>query len=403
MAEIAHAYVEQLTQQTTTSASFVDVTGMSITSASFVAGQKYLIMVSGYTQHAASTDEGQVQMVHGSTAFADSNVRHNQQTATANQVRQYFWFTVWTAVASEGVKMQFLANAGTMKVNQTTLFVMRLDADLTENTDWFYNENGTDTVLSTTDSSTNNASVTFTPVASHDWLVLSGSRESTTNIANGMRSRQVSTGTIADTNPFVTSVIDATTEVLFLSLIRAYPALAASSQSFTEKSSESAGVTATRDLSKIFVLDLNKFTAHAVTYTGAAAALGTVSYGTNVATVSFDPTATTDCVVIGATTFDGNTGGRTNRQRVQVAAVSAPNSTDQNLDNVNNNGPDEDAHYIMFMDSMTSGAKTINVDGSTDNVTGAPASKNRQIAAFTTLLAGGAAVTVKQLAALGVG
>ena len=404
MAEIAHAYVEQLTQQTTTSGSFVDVTGVSIGSGSFVAGQKYLIYVSGYTQHAASGDEGQVQMVHGSTAFTDSRVRHNQQTGTANQVRQYCWFTVWTAVAAEGVKMQFLANAGTMKVNQVTFYTMRLDADLVENTDWFYNEVSASTTLSTTDSTTNNATVTFTPVASHDWLVLTGSSESTTSISNGMRSRQVSAGTFNDTNPFVSSVIDATTEILFLSLIRAYPALGASAQTFTEKSSESAGTTCTRSFSNIFVLDLNKFAAHSVTYTQAVIALGTTSYGTNVATISFDPTGTTDCVVIGATTFDGNAGGRTNRQRVQVDGVSAPNSTDQNLDNVNNNGSDEDAHYLMFMDSMASGSKTINLDGSTNDTTNTPGSKNRQIAAFTTLLPGGAPPpTVKALADLGVG
>jgi len=383
MAAIAHGYAEQLTQQTTTGTSYSDVSGASIASSNFVAGQKYLLLACCYTQHSASASEGRVQIVHGSTAFADSEEHHDQQTGTTDIARQYFWFGVWTAVSGEDVKMQFRAATGTMKVNQVVLFSMRLGADLTENTDWFYNEDGTDTTLATTDSSSGNASISFTPTAGHDWLVLTSSQISTTAI-EGVGSRIVSTGTFADTAPSAFEDGDVAVEIFVTTCARVFAALAASTQTFTEKSWRGTTAGSTRLNSKVFALDLNKFKAHANAWDESQIDLSATSFGTEIATVSIDPTLTTDVLVLGWFAHDFVTGINV-RHRIQVDSVDAPGT--QTLDIPNNQTDNENLNATLFMDSMTTGAKDIDFDASTSAAAAGNSAEDRALCAFTMELA----------------
>jgi hypothetical protein len=98
MAAIAHASRVNTTSQTTTSTSYVDATNGDIASGNFTVGKKYLILA--MAQQSSSISLGStIQVVHGSTAFTDSE----QRFAITSLWAPYFWWTVWTAVSGEDI------------------------------------------------------------------------------------------------------------------------------------------------------------------------------------------------------------------------------------------------------------------------------------------------------------
>ncbi len=122
MAIVNHTFVEQTTEQTHTGdALFTDITGAEITSGNFIAGKKYLIITNAQVGGDSSSDSFDLQTLHGSTAFAESRYSMEpNHTASNEYMRSYTWFTVWTAVTSEGIKMQFQTSnsSQTVKVDQ---------------------------------------------------------------------------------------------------------------------------------------------------------------------------------------------------------------------------------------------------------------------------------------------
>ena len=171
-AAINHAYTEVATVQTTASTTYVDVPGASIASSEFTAGKKYLLVVDAQFRNDTATAQASLQVVHGSTAFGESAITHQFSAAPTTPVRNgYRFVTVWTAVAGEGITAQFKASANTAECNFVTLFKLTLSDDLTENTDWFSAESATDATITT--AGVAGASVSFTPAAGNDWLVLS--------------------------------------------------------------------------------------------------------------------------------------------------------------------------------------------------------------------------------------
>src|SRR3990172_11715647 len=176
-------YVAQTTRQTRTGATtYGDITGASIGSANFVTGKKYLLV---FTANLDGNNDGGdfgIQAVHGSTSFGGSEMVYDPPSGGSAILNKatYTWFTVWTAVSGEGVKLQFrtLNSGHTVGADQITIFAMTLSDYLREKNDWYYNEVVATTAIDTTTwSTTNNAAVTFTPlVAGNDWLVMTSSR-----------------------------------------------------------------------------------------------------------------------------------------------------------------------------------------------------------------------------------
>ena len=95
---VPHAFTEVNTQQTTTSTSYVDVSGASITSGNFIAGKNYFIQFCGQFSEDGSSF-GWVRAVHGSTAFSESEQTFYRSSTNIDNTA-ICWFTVWTAVSN---------------------------------------------------------------------------------------------------------------------------------------------------------------------------------------------------------------------------------------------------------------------------------------------------------------
>lgn len=306
----------------------------------------------------------------------------------------YAWWTVWTAVSGEGVKMQISSQgtSDTVGVDQATLAAIKLSDDLTESTDWYSQETSANTTLGNGDSSTNNASVSFTPPASTDWVVMSKSRIDPTDITVPLGSRIVSTGTTSSSNPFCQiEGEDATNDFHINVLVRVYNSLAASTQTFTEKSFSTAASAATRTMSGIFALNLNKLSVHASSYDDSSVqALSTTAYGTNVRTTSITPTVQGDVWCWAFMTFDSNSAGNTFKARLQVDDTDQPGTqtSDSYTQMQSWDVTDELDFNIQTVENLTTSSHTIDLDASESATTGTPGARCKCVFAVTMELGG---------------
>jgi hypothetical protein len=385
MAAIAHAFTEQNTAQTTTSGTYGDVSGAAITSGNFTAGKKYLLCVTAQINE-NSSGLVSVKTQHGTTDFAQSEYIFG--AAGSADRATYCFMTVWTAVSSEGIKLQFKTSAGTGAVDQISLFAMNLSDDLTENTDWFFAERTNDDALSTTP--TDGASVTFTPgTAGQNWLVLANTQYdiSATDLvsSNITRSGEASSSTPSAQASYAT----ASNQPCF-ALARVF-SLGASSNTFKEVSASGA-TSNTRLNSAIFALNLGKFAVNQAAYTDAdSSTLSTTNYATNLQTLSITPSTASDVWILAYWGADRNATARLVEFRVQVDSSDQP--TGQTSDNYSFRAAataagDEDPYILStLVSSMSAAAHTINLDASVDSATGAPTGQHRQLVAVTMELA----------------
>jgi len=382
-AAIGHASASVTSNQTTSSTTFVDVTGATIASGSFTTGKKYLIYITAQVGYTAG-DGTEVQVIHGSTAFSGSG-QWVSFAADTNR-HNYTFMTVWTAVSSEGIALQYrsrLGGANTASANFVSIFAMNLSDDLTENTDWHFNEVSADDAMST--SFEDGATVTFTPTtASHDWLVLGNIQvDYAAQTANTVTVR-LSDGTNVLPQANVDVPNSALDEVGF-GLARVYT-LAASSTTLKVQYKVSASTTANALHSKIFALNLNKFRNHAFAYTEAGTNLSATDYATQIQTLSITPDIQGDVFVGSYWSFDRNSSGNTGEQRIQIDNSDSPaGQTTANYQfRHGTDGTDEDPMTIStLVANMTAAAHTIDLDGSASATTSTPQAETATLWAFT--------------------
>jgi len=150
-AEIAHTFVEQATDQTHTGdTNFTDISGATITSGNFTATRKYFIFTGSQHTIDSNASDGGLKTLHGSTDFAESE---DQLEPTTSNVRyRIMWFTVWTAITAEAIKMQHRTSASgsTVKDDTIVLLSIEISEDLTEGSDWDFNHDSSSRSLDNT-------------------------------------------------------------------------------------------------------------------------------------------------------------------------------------------------------------------------------------------------------------
>jgi len=391
MSAIENFYAERLTTFTVTGAagdSWNDITSAVISNASLTAGKKYLIIATAMCETGTASQPVALQVVHGSTAFASSAY---SRTPTSTSIWYTFaWFTVWTAVSSEDVKVQLSripGTAATVSAFQVTLFMMNLSDALVENTDWAFNEVLASTALTTTDSSTNNATVTLTPGnAGDDWLVMTCMSLNATHTEPAF-SKVIRTGEASTSTPSRGmrdwNVTNGKTVVL-----NVYPiALGAASNTFTEKSATINSNGSTRTGSAVLMLNLAKFKEHAIGYTAAATDLSATSYATLAQSVSITPSVTGNVYVIGNWKAQAVTTGVTLGARLQSNNGDIPGTATTSRDSINDSGanpPITDAARIAVTATTL---YTLDNDASISSALAGRAAAERSLVAFTTELA----------------
>lgn len=390
-ASVAHAFAEVASDQTSTSSTFGACTGASLADTNFTAGKKYLLLSKSQLSYTLG-DGTEARFVHGSTEF-DGSKAWIDASATGWRITFPF-MRVWTAVSSEAITLQFRSRAGganTAYCNFAGLFAMNLSDDLTENTDWFYNENATDNGATT--SWQDGATIT---VPAGTWLVaghiLTDAAAQSTNYP--MVRLTDGTNTVPATQ---VDVGVGTRDEKASGLERVYTV--AGSTTFKVQYAVSASTTANHLHSAIFALNMAKFAGATSAYTEGSQALGaTTPFETQIQTLSVTPTVQGDVLLGGYWTFDRNS-GNLGRQRLQVDNSDTPSGQTAaaypyraGIDSSDR----EPMGMLTMVTNMTAAAHTIDVDGSVDSATGTPAALERTIWAIPMELAAAATAPGKR-------
>jgi len=305
-AELSHTFVEQFVGPSTFSTTYEDITNAYITSGNFTEGKKYLLIFAADMGGSSLARDPYIMAVHGTTGFEGSELAFEPMSNTVYYT--YFWYTVWTAVAGEGVKLQYKTedSAEFAQVITPTLTSIKLSDDLTENTDWFFNENATDTTLRASYGTTGNATITFTPNGTDDWLILATAQLDPTSITVPQKTRIDANGGVTDSGvEWIQEGEDATADRMVHTLAKVYTPTSTSTTFQTE--TESSSVSGSRLYNSIFALNLNKFSTHSFNATQAELAIDTTNNfatSTNTATTSVTPTVTGDFWALGFGVLD---------------------------------------------------------------------------------------------------
>lgn len=322
---VPHAFVEVTTQQTINSASFVDVPGAIINQSNFVAGRKYLLVITSQISNANNESATQIRLVHGSTGFTESDEEIEIQDVDSRGT--WFFFTVWTAIASEDIKVQLLRRAGLAQIDQVTMFALEISEELTENTDWFFDEDITNLLLTTTFSTANNAEITFTPPnAGDDWLILASGTIANNAFTDAMESRIKRSGEASDVATQVSREVEGVFDIYQQTMARIFN-LGNASNTFTQQSRNAIAnrFTNQRTRSVIFAINLSKFTEHSFNYTqGEIDPVDTPDFGTEVQTNSITPTNLTDVWCFGYFHRVGGVVNGIDKARMQIDNVDQP-------------------------------------------------------------------------------
>ena len=261
MAVIPHIFLRMVTNRTRALSSFATITNSEITDDKFTNGDDYLILATAQTSGDSTATSVQIRLVHGSTAFADSLQSYEPASGSAIRRHTYAIIRLWTAVSGEGIKLEFasLDNSNTINANFVHITAFNMSGSgLTRGTDWDYKEEDADTTLSTSWSSSNNASLTFaSPPAGSRWWILAWCQNDNGDNITSLASRIERSGEASDTSRVYMreGEIAADFDTPLLSAVYT----CSSSNTFKQQSRNDSASTGDRRFSAIFAINLEKF------------------------------------------------------------------------------------------------------------------------------------------------
>ena len=389
MAAIAHGKKTQLTAATTQSASFVDV--FEEPSTSFVGSATYLLVVTtGAGMNHANTRIG-VRLSHGTTPTEILGSRANIEHS-GNIQGNYSYATVFEQPATpDAIQVQFkTGNAARIaKIDNCILSWIRLDADLTENTDWFFVEQDDEAspVELPLSFGTEFAGLTFTPGNNNDeWLVMSTARISIGSTSESYDIRLNREGT--DLTPEYRQEGEQTDEFRVDTLSRVYQ-LADSSQTFDLQAQEdSAGADHAHAYSNIIALRLDAFEEHHFTYTEGAVS-ATNAWSEIIGIAPFTPATAGDFFIYGSCTHDPGV-IRACHIRAQIGGTTVPTGYVEATNHSTPQDPtDQNPLITHAIENLAASSQDIDFDGN-QNAADTGDWRHRLAVAFSMELAAGA-------------
>ena len=353
-------------------------------------------MHSGWIFVNSTSREFGIQMLHGSTLFEGSNFERDRTAPDCYMAAGYN--TVWTAVASEGVKMQFNVSnaASTTNYDNGVLMAVEISEDLTEDVDWHFSEDTTDHTCDTVYGDSDDASITIDSAdhaVNDDFLVIGINRYDVNSSSALFFSRIERTGEATDTEiETITEGEDSNNDFLAYMLFQVW-SLGAASNTFKEQARIDSG-TFTRTYNNIFAINLDKFDVHNFAYTSASFGnMSSTNYASQLQTSTIQPTVTGDVALLGI--FIGNPSGTTTGYKGRIRADDnsdvlqdfPPTVTSDSY--VQNGALDGNAdrtswHTVAIATSWDTDVHDIEMDGSS---TTSVSAERRLIVAFTFELA----------------
>ncbi len=298
MAAIGHALGQVTTEDSLASTTMTTLAGATIAQGSLPAGD-YLVICHAFIRGTSRTRRFECQLRHGSTVFTSSLMIIEPSASIANRGHHYAYITQVTLSGSEDLNFQRRAQVdGTsVIVDSVTIFAMRLDADLTEDTgsggDYKFNENTTNTLLSAPDF-VDFATIPLNVAASEDWLILANPTYDVESTNTNTEFR-INRDSSAETAPLFSQEGENSAEQLTWLLARTYT-LAAGTHTFTVQGRKDWGAQGRHLGSRIFALRLDAFEKQASQWIEASIA---AEQEETMATVSVTPTTTADYLAVG--------------------------------------------------------------------------------------------------------
>jgi hypothetical protein len=416
-AEIPHSFVEQTTRQTTTSLSYVDVTGASVASSAFAANQDHFVFVTAQADTSTNTGDVGIRMVTGTTPtpIADSEASLDPSLSTGSDVGHrmvYNWWGIVNTTTAQTLKMQFkTADAADVSgIDLITISVIRLSVDLTPNVDYKAALNSTSTTISSAgvDTGTNNASVSLVPPTNnHIWAIFSKARFATgIPTTTGVNSRISRSGGATSDLPEVQQEGESTTDSMYVLVGMRTDTLGNTSQTYREVSKANntgagtEGVSAIRTHSGIFMLDLDCFRNVSTNQqdTPQEDFSTTTPYGQLIQSHSITPTQTGDVMVLSHTTVKSAVSGtntRYSQTRMQIDdADQPPGQTTKAYKHAWWDSGDKLPIMYCTIENLSAASHTIDIDGNVGETGSNRSTINRNITAFSMELQGTSIVMI---------
>ncbi len=394
-AEIAHTFVEMTTARTQTGdTDWTDITGAVITSGNFTASRKYLLINKALCGTNSTAADHGLRSLHGSIHFVESV--QIQDLPGFDRFHNNMWFNVWTAIASEAIKMQFATLASsshTVSVDTISMISMEISEDLIEGTDWDFHLNTHNTPLTTTFGSF--ANVTIQP-AVHDtgdtYWVLGYAKLDPASATQDYQSRLNRSGEATSTNPtWSQEGEDANTDHSMHTYGRTFD-LGASNNTFTVQCRNPDLSNGFHEFSGVFVLNLERFKDSNEIYTDGAVNLGTTNWADLAQTLTLTPTeASGDVLIYGFfTAIHQFVSGVQIQSRLQIDNADQPPGQSSYLvqaEAYDNN--DEMGQNLITVETLDNTLHTADIDADATSLTNSPQYAQRQLVMFTMELAPG--------------
>jgi hypothetical protein len=410
-AELAHTFAEQTTDQEWLGTQNVWTNfggGPSIASGNFTAGNKYLIIATAQATYGNVGGVAGLRIEHGSTAFGTSEWEFEPQTDPQTDRWIYAWFTVWTAVASEGLSWESIRRTlNTGAADTMTIVAIEISEDLTEGTDWDYDENLTgNTSLGTTFTTTNNASLTFTPNGTDQYWFMCGARVDPGAANKQMETSMFKDGSVWPTNNLHSQEGEDTTDEKQMHYIAFSEVPSNASHTYTSRSrvDGTGGSTGDRLDARMFWLRLNALRNFAVNADDANFVVGvSQAVWQTIETVSIDPDVTGDVFITCSMKFYHPSSQVSSKFiRQQVANVDQPAGQTSGGTGTYDFGSqwdnDDRFNFCLFTVESLTNNTAIDLDGDSSSTVGTWQTETRLVLAFTMELPAAAGTTHSQSA-----
>ena len=404
MAAIANAYVERVTEITHTGdLLFFDV--VTIPASSFVANGVYFIIATGEFNGDWSQANGEVRLVHGSTptVFTGSLITFDiVSSAAADKLLWGPYVTEFTQPATaEDVKVQMRLKSvttNTIRGNNITIWAIRRDADLVENTDYKYAEVTTPTQHTT--SFVARASITWTPADNnHDWLVICCEQVDVNSAGVNFEVR-IDRDSGAETAGFFGREGERVDDVLLLGTFWPFT-LSDSSHTLALHSRDDATGVNDHEYSAILALRLDRFEDHTIfTNTGAIEGLGDDTFG-EIGAMDITPGTAGDIVLMARATVTEFGLNDESTIRIEIAGTDTlgkggdvENGTwaGRSFD-----ATDDTPHFCLARENVAASLQDVDIDGKLhEGTAGQQDFVNRAGVVSSMELAGGGAPAAKR-------
>lgn len=395
MAEIEHVHFEDLTGRQHSSSTFT--TQSTLSSASLSANATYLMYVVCQltcTQNSAGTGV-QYRIQDSGVTITHSEI--SMEVAFANVFQTYSFLHKLVTDGTPGdITFQSASIDNTATVEQDTLQVIliRLDDDLTENTDWLFNEDTTLTTHTTGFADFASIAIPQDASAAKNWLVIGNVRTDVVNVGKNFESR-INFDADTEVAPEYSMEGEHADDIYSKTLIRVFSVASGVSTKTAKmqcRDDSAAGAENDHLRSAIFAINLTDVFDQHVSLWNEAETATTAGDGLfdEIDTLDFTPdTASQNWLVIGQTVFDQGALGAPAYLRMQQAGTTVPLGRDvSNRFAINTRDATEElvGEYLAYLPSVAASLQDIDIDIA-DNGASTATGEDRAWAIFSLELA----------------